>query len=128
MVAGRKTPTKEQKAWMKENGYTEAQLDSFWEENIETNSNIQMLSRCGRTWRDLNLSCIQGLPTLKERDLKRQQEQEEQDRLIKEEKAKLEADKHYYEKNFEKIMLDKIDNKENLTESELKRLIYQIAP
>lgn len=100
------------------------QLDSFWKENIETNSNIQMLSRCGRTWRDLNLSCIQGLPTLKERDLKRRQEQEEQDRLVREEKAKLEADKHYYEKNFEKIMLDKIDNKENLTESELKRLIY----
>ena len=71
----RKNPNKDQKAWMKESGYTVKQLDDFWNENIETNSNIRMLSKRGLTWRDLSLSAVQGLPTLKERDLKYLQEQ-----------------------------------------------------
>lgn len=29
---GRKTPTKEQKQWLKDNGYTEKQIDAFWED------------------------------------------------------------------------------------------------
>lgn len=35
MKKARKTPTAEQKQWMKENGYTEKQMDAFWQENTE---------------------------------------------------------------------------------------------
>ena len=73
MKKARKTPTAEQKQWMKENGYTEKQMDAFWEENIESNPIIRNLNSNGMTWRDMSLSCVSQLPTQKERDLKRKE-------------------------------------------------------
>lgn len=52
-MKARKTPTVEQKAWMKENGYTVAQMDAFWEENADTNVVIKACKSAGKTWRDM---------------------------------------------------------------------------
>lgn len=46
---GRKTPTKEQKQWIKENGYTEKQIDIFWEDCRSTNPVINAVSNSGYT-------------------------------------------------------------------------------
>lgn len=120
----RKTPTKEQKEWMAASGYTEAQMDAFWHDNIDTNPIVRNLHSHGMSWRDMNLSCVQQLPTQKERDLKaleekRQKEQAERDAA----EAKV-IEQQYYEEHFDEIILEKIDRKENLTRSELSKLVY----
>ena len=121
----RKTPTKEQKEWMKEAGYTNLQLDEFWNENIETNPIIKNLNAHGMTWRDLNLSCVMQLPTQKEKDLKAIEESAAKEKAEKEAEEKKKMDKKYYWEHFNEIMLNKIDAKEKLTEEELSELVYE---
>lgn len=125
MKQPRKTPTKEQKQWLKDSGYTEVQLDSFWNENIGTNPVITNLSKHGMTWRDMNVCILQQLPTQKERDAKALQEKAEKERLEAEKKEREEAEKKYYREHFDELMVKKIDNKEPLTEHELRNLVYE---
>lgn len=120
----RKTPTPEQKAWMKESGYTESQLDSFWDDNIDTNTIVKNLNFHGLTWRDMNLSCVKQLPTQKERDLKFIAERAEKERAEKEAEEKKKADAEYYKEHFDEIMLVKIINGEELTKKELSELVF----
>lgn len=119
----RKSPTAEQKAWMKESGYTEKQLDEFWALNSDTNKLIHNLSAINFTWRDMNMSVVKQLPTLKERDMKILAEREAQKKAEEERKAKEEAERKYYWEHFDEIMLKKIDSGEKLTERELQTLV-----
>ena len=121
----RKTPPKEQKEWMKEAGYTEAQLDKLWADNTDTNWKIKGLNAYGRTWRDLNLSCVMQLPTQKERDLKTIEEQYAKRQAEKEAEGKRKMDKKYYREHFVEIMLRKIETNEELTEEELGKLVCE---
>lgn len=120
----RKTATKEQKQWMKDNGYTEKQMDELWLDNIETNWIIRNLNNNGMTWRDMNMSCVAKLPTQKERDLKALKRKEEEERQKMEAEAKAKAEQEYYEEHFEEIMVAKILNGEKLTEQEIKELTW----
>lgn len=120
----RKTPTAEQKEWMKSSGYTASQLDAFWNDNTDTNPVIRNLNSHGMSWRDLNLSCVKQLPTQKERDLKSIAEKAEKERIEKEAEAKKKADAEYYREHFDEVMLSKIDNGENLTKAELRELVF----
>lgn len=120
----RKTATKEQKQWMKENGYTEKQMDEFWLDNIDTNWIIRNLNNNGMTWRDMNMSCVMNLPTQKERDLEAIKKKEEEERAKMEAEAKAKAEREYYEEHFEEIMVAKILNGEKLTEREIKELVW----
>lgn len=125
MKQPRKTPTKEQKDWMKESGYTAVQLDEFWKDNISTNPLIRNLSQHGMTWRDMNLSCVMQLLTQKERDAKAMEEKlaKEQEEMAAEEKKK--AEQEYYWEHFDEIMLAKMDAKEKLTEKEISELVFE---
>lgn len=120
----RKTPTAEQKEWMKSAGYTESQIDSFWNENINTNHIIKNLSSNGMTWRDMNLSCVKQLPTQKERDKKILEEKAQKDEAERLEQEKKKQEREYYREHFREIMLAKIDAKENLTEKELSEVVF----
>lgn len=123
MKIARKTPTAEQKQWMKENGYTEKQMDAFWEENIETNPIIRNLNSHGMSWRDMNMSCVSQLPTQKERDLEARRKKELEDKQKAEAEAKAKAEKEYYHEHFEEIMVQKILDGEKLSEKELREII-----
>lgn len=125
MKTARKTPTAEQKKWMRENGYTEKQMDKFWEDNIDTNPVIRGVSKYGFTWRDMNMSCVIQLPTQKERDLKYFAEQEEQERKEKEAALAEQEKQQYYKTHFDEVILNKISSGEKLTESELSKLVYE---
>lgn len=120
----RKTATKEQKQWMKDNGYTEKQMDEFWLDNIDTNWIIRNLNNNGMTWRDMNMSCVMKLPTQKERDLEALKKKEEEERQKMDAEAKAKAEREYYEEHFEEIMASKILNGEKLTEKEIKELVW----
>lgn len=125
----RKTPTAEQRAWMKESGYTEKQLDEFWKLNSDTNKLIRSLCAINFTWRDMNMSVVKQLPTLKERDMKALAEQEAKKRTEEEKKLQEEAERKYYWEHFDEIMLKKIDSGEKLTEKEMRELVcgYDVA-
>lgn len=125
MKQPRKTPTKEQKAWMKSAGYTATQLDEFWKDNVSTNLVIRNLDKYGMTWRDMNLSCVMQLPTQKERDLKAIAEKEAREKAEQEVKAKDQAEREYYWEHFDEIMLSKIENKISLTKEELQELVFE---
>lgn len=121
----RKTPTKEQRAWMKEAGYTESQLDALWNSNIDTNTVIRSLNAHGMTWRDMNLSCVKQLPTQKERDLTAISEKAAKELSEKEAKEKRLQEEKYYTEHFEEIMLSKIECNDELTRKELSTLVYE---
>ena len=112
------------KKWLKENGYTEEQMQAYWDELIEINSTVRALHRSGLNWDQTNLSIISQLPTEKERTLKVLEERKHKEEQEKIEREKAEAAKKYYENNFESIIINKIDSHEDLTEKEISRLVF----
>jgi hypothetical protein len=123
MTTPRKNPTKEQKEWMKESGYTVAQLDNFWKENVGTNPVITNLDKHGMTWRDMNVCVLKQLPTQKERDMKVLEEKKRQEEEKATEELRKQQEREYYQEHFEEVMISKIDNNERLTEKELSTLV-----
>lgn len=121
----RKTAQKEHLAWMRENGYTEKQMDEFWEQNRDTNFVIRNLTTNGYSWRDMNLEVVKKLPTQKERDLEYLRKKEEEEKRAEEAKKKDEERRLYYQEHFEEIMCEKIDTNQPLVEEELKRLVWE---
>mgnify|MGYP004710333521 CR=1 FL=1 len=120
---GRKTPTKEQRQWIKDNGYTEKQIDAFWEDCRSTNPVVNAFSNNGGTWRDMSISVLKDLPTQKQRDIEYIKKKEQEEEKEKARLAKAEAEKKYYEDHFEEIVYNKICNKESLTKEESERLV-----
>lgn len=125
MKQPRKTPTKEQKQWLKDNGYTAEQMDNFWRENVGTNPVITNLDKYGMTWRDMNLCILKQLPTQKERDIKAMEEKKRQEEERVAEELRKQQEQEYYSTHFEEIMVKKIDECEELTEAELSELVWE---
>jgi len=114
---------KELKSILKEINVTESQMDQYWNELTETNLKVKLLNNSGRTWRDMSVSVMKGLPTQKQRDIEAN-EKMIQEKIAKEiEENKKRDEEEYYSEHFDEIMVNKIDNKEKLTESELRELI-----
>lgn len=111
-------------AYLKESGYTTKDMESFWNELIPINWKVRNLHTNGKKWTDLPIHLIRELPTQKEQDLRAIKEKElaDEQKRIAEQKAKEEEE--YYANNFERIMADKIARKEELTEEELKTLVW----
>lgn len=112
------------KLFLKGTGYTKEDMQRFWDECKETNSTIRVFDKNGVTWDQMDMYVIKNLPTQKERDLKYIQEQKDKERLELERKEKEKRDREYYLEHFEEIMVNKIDNKENLTEKELRNVVF----
>lgn len=116
---------KDIKPLLKELGYTWEQMQSFWDECKDINWKVKMISDSGKNWNDLNLFQIRTLPTLKETTLKQQREKEEMEKQkVMEEQKKINDEKYYWE-HFDELMVEKIDRKEDLTEKELKALVFE---
>lgn len=111
---------KERKALLKELGLTAEDMVKFWEDCKKVNKIIMLLDKEGKTWEDLTVYQIRQLPTLLEKHEEKIRQEEEKDKLEKE----LKAYNEYYNEHFEEIMVKNIDNKETLTEGEIKRLVY----
>ena len=116
---------KEINPWLKENGYTWEQMDKFWDESCEIVSLCSQLRRSGKEWNDLNMHLIAQLPTIKEKVLEqiKQDAIKEQEKIEADRKAK--EEKEFYNAHFDEIIVSKIDNDEELTETELKRVVYE---
>ena len=124
-MASRKLTTKaRRKEILKEMGYTETDMNKFWEQCKEVSLKVRVMSENGMDWTDLPESEIRKLPTLEDEILKlRRQEEEKKEAELKAKKEKEEQEKYYYE-HFDEIMLNKIDNGEPLTEDELRSLVF----
>ena len=122
----KRVTTKEERIKLiKSLGYTESDMQKFWDECIPVNSKIRMLSEAGLNWIDLCLWQIEQLPTLKETTLEQIRLKEESDNKAKQEKFKKKDAEKYYNEHFEELMLEKIDKNEELTEKELRRLVFE---
>ena len=121
----RKNSTKKERTdLLKRLGYTEDDMQKFWDECKEVNSKIKLLANSGLNWTDLCVWQIEQLPTLKETTLQKLAEIEENKKKEEEAKLKREEDKKYYLEHFDELMVKKIDNGEELTENELKSLVF----
>ena len=120
-----KKKTRGVKKWLKENGYTEEQMQAFWDELIPINKTVEALYDTGYNWDELNLCLIAKLPTEKERTLKALAEAEKKEREEQERKDKEKAEEEYYNEHFEEIIVKKIDSGEKLTERELRTLVFE---
>lgn len=140
---------KEIKDYLKENDYTEADMNRFWNECIEVNSKVRLLNNAGKTWKDLPINQIEKLPKLKKKTLKKLKKAQKAEKKAKEQEPKeervteqeipkemntpeaitnTESQKEDYDEEdefdaFEKEMVAKIDAGEALTRSELDALI-----
>lgn len=123
----RKNPTKEQKEWLMQNGYTVEQMDSFWKENVGTNPIITNLDKHGMTWRDMNVTILKQLPTQKGRDARALAEKKRLEEEKAAEELRRQQEKEYYQNHFEEIMVKKIENGEPLTEAELSEVVSEFA-
>lgn len=110
---------------MKENGYTEAQMQAYWDELISINSVVGALHRSGVNWDQTNLTIIGNLPTEKERTLKRLEEHKNKLEAEEAERRKKEEERLYYEKHFEEIMVQKLSEKKSLSEREISTLVNE---
>ena len=116
---------KDIKQVLKELNLTEADMENFYNELIETNFIIKSLNGSGKKWNDLPIHLIKQLPTQKQKDLESmKKKQEEENKAILKEQQEKEEREYYYE-HFEEIMLGKIDSNEKLTEDELKTLALE---
>lgn len=113
---------KEIKAFLKESNFTENDMQNFWDKLIETNKKCKHLHNSGMNWSDLNIYLIKQLPMQKEKDLLSTEKAKKEEEEKQAAKLKEEQDREYYNKNFAEIMVEKIDNKEDLTESELESM------
>lgn len=122
----RKNSTKaERTALLKKLGYTEADMQKFWDECIPVNYKIRMLSNAGLNWTDLCIWQIEQLPTLKEVTIKQLEEKEKAAKAEAEAKQRQEEQREYYEEHFDEIMVQKIDNNEELTTNEIRDLVCE---
>lgn len=110
---------------LKRLGYTESDMQKFWDECIEFNTNIKMLSKAGLNWTDLCIHQIESLPTLKEKTLEKLRQKMEREMMIKASKLKKEEQDKHYSDNFERIISDKLSLGECLSEKELKTLVSE---
>lgn len=122
----RKNSTKKERTeLLKRLGYTEAEMQQFWDECVLVNKKVEMLHNAGLNWTDLCVWQIEKLPTLKDETLRKIAEMEEKlkkNQELKEIELKAIED---YEKHFEEIMVSRIDKSEPLTEKELSRLVSE---
>lgn len=116
---------KDIKPLLKELGYTWEQMQTFWDECIEINWKVKMISNSGKNWNDLTINQIRDLPLLKENTLKQLKKKEEMENQKVMEEQKKKADEDYYWEHFDELMVEKIDKGEKLTEEELKTLVYE---
>lgn len=116
---------KDIKPLLNEMGYTWEQMQTFWDECIEVNWKVKMISNSGKNWNELTISQIRDLPTLKEKTLRQQKEKEDEEAKKILEKQKKKTDEDYYWEHFDELMVEKIDKGENLTEKELRTLVFE---
>ena len=108
-------------------GVTASEMQRHWDEALEVNWKIQAIANCGKTWRDLNEYQLADLINLKEKTLKQLAEKKEKERLEQEAKEKAKKEKEYYNEHLEEILLNKILNKEELTETEYGHLAFEFV-
>ena len=119
---------KEIKAWLKEVNLGMAQVDYLWKELGENgNTLVDTLKRSGQTWTDLNMHCIRQIPTQKEKDTQAFKKRAEEVAIKQAEEEQNRKDKEYYNEHFLELMVDKIDNKIELTEDEVRNLVFREA-
>lgn len=116
---------KEIKLFLKESGYSEIDMQNFWNELLETNTLVKALDSCDKNWTDMNMWCIRDLPTRKQKDEDDRIKKEQELLVEQEKKAKEKAELDYYNEHFEEIMVKKIDSGERLTEAELQKLVWE---
>lgn len=119
---------KEIKAWLKEVNLGMAQVDYLWKELGENgNTLVDTLKRSGQTWTDLNMYCIRQIPTQKEKDTQAFKKRAEEAAIKQAEEEQNRKDKEYYNEHFLELMVEKIDGKIELTEDEVRNLVFREA-
>lgn len=116
--------SKEIREFLKETNYTVEDMDRFWAEGCEVNRNCQIIQKSGKSWRSLHINVIKELPTIKETTLAELKEKEEAEKAEALKKQQEEEARKYYYDHFDEIMVEKIDKGEELTEKELRDMVF----
>ena len=119
------TTVKERKALLKELGYTEDEMQKFYDDAAKVNSKIKVLKDTGHKWTDLTVYQMRQLPGLMERTLEqlKGKQQEEEAKQAEEERKQQEMEN--YSDEYGKDILKKIDAGEKLTNEELNTLVHE---
>lgn len=125
MAKRKYTTVAERKAILKELGVTAADMERFWNENMEINFKIRMLANNGHDWTDLTSWQMKELPNLKEKTLVQLAAKELAEKEKEKAKKEIADKKAYYEEHFEELMIEKIENHAKLTEEEISRLVFE---
>jgi monoamine oxidase len=115
------------KALLNDLGYTEDEMDAFWEDAKEFNMKVKVISSTGRTWRDLTESQIASVPNLRrihENNIAEQKQKEEESaKELEKELEKLSAEKELKDTEFEQWSLEAIENNTELSENDIRDML-----
>lgn len=119
------TTVKERKALLKELGYTEDEMQKFYDDAATVNGKIKVLKDTGHKWTDLTVYQMRQLPGLKERTLEQIKEKQQEEEAKQAEEERKQQEMESYSDEYGKNILKKIDAGEKLTNEELNTLVHE---
>lgn len=119
------TTVKERKALLKELGYTEDEMQKFYDDAAKVNSKIKVLKDTGHKWTDLTVYQMRQLPGLMERTLEQIKEKQQEEEAKQAEEERKQHEMESYSDEYGKNILKKIDAGEKLTNEELNTLVHE---
>ena len=119
------TTVKERKALLKELGYTEDEMQKFYDDAAKVNSKIKVLKDTGHKWTDLTVYQMRQLPGLMERTLEQLEKEAGTEEEVGTEKEREQQEMESYSDEYGKNILKKIDAGEKLTKEELNTLVHE---
>lgn len=119
------TTVKERNALLKELGYTEDEMQRFYDDAATVNSKIKVLKDTGHKWTDLTIYQMRQLPGLMERTLEQIKEKQQEEEAKQAEEEIKQQEMESYSDEYGKNILKKIDAGEKLTKEELNTLVHE---
>lgn len=108
------------KEWLSKNGLTKKEVNQMWDECCEVSSKCRMIRDAGKSWKNLPMNQIEKIPTLKEKTLRNLREKDTHATTSVSEQA----ESSVQELSESEKLLQKIINKERLSEREIRSLLW----
>ena len=107
--------------WLEKNGLTKKEVKQMWKECCKINVKCRLLDEAGKSWKDLPMSQIEKIPTYRENMLKSNTENTTESSSTE---TTNNAAAELEEMSESERLFQKIKNKEYLSESEIRSLLW----
>lgn len=111
--------------WMSRNGLTKQDVNQMWDECCEVNSKCKMVRDAGKSWKNLPMSQIEKIPTLKEKTLRYLREKESNAAAVDSSNQTNQTESTSQDLSESERLFQKIKNNERLSEREIRSILFE---